>query len=241
MGEELWRYARFAIQSFVGLCLLLTVGFFGFLYQAQVSFHRHAGNADAIVAFSGDPQRVRTAGLLLAKGHARKLLVIGQDNGEETATLRITYPALSACCIRRIPLSRTTSEDALLAQKWVIANEIRSVILVTSTFHVPRAMIELKRALPSMPIEAIGVGTTASTKDIWDDGAVSTHFLLREYFKAIATSVPGLQSMLRTNAVQKIIGGSANLDVRRIVGFVISALLMATVCVSLMRWKNFAR
>ena len=236
-SEKLWRYTKLAIKSSVAVFLLVLSGFFGFLYQAKVSTGRHAGTADAIVAFSGDPQRVRTAGLLLAEGHARQLLVVGQDNGEDTLKLRIKYPALSACCIRTNALSRTTSEDASLAQKWIIANGAHSVILVTSAFHVPRAMIELRRALPSMAIEAIGVGGTTSAQDSGDKGAANTHFLIREYFKYVAASVPGLQSLLRTNAAQRITVESAEMGARRTLGFAILALLMATLSFAVIRWK----
>jgi uncharacterized SAM-binding protein YcdF (DUF218 family) len=236
--NELWGYTKFAIKAAAALCLIFTAVLFSYLYQVEVSTSRHASKADAIVTFSGDPERVRAAGFLLARGYARKLFVVGEDNGDEVARLRFKYPGLSACCIQHSALSHTTREDAYLAQKWVILSRSRSVILVTSGFHVPRAMVELKRALPGTPIEAIGVGGIVGLKDVWGDDTENSRLLRREYPKYITSSVPGLESFLGTIPGQEILGASAELGIRRIAGYALLILLTTSILFVLLRLRQ---
>ncbi len=110
--------------------------------------------ADGIVALTGGPGRVETALRLLAEGRARVALVSGVGGAAEFAALARRAgvdPALGA----RVTLGRaahTTRGNAAETAAWAHANAIRSLIVVTAAYHMPRALTELARTLPEVAL-----------------------------------------------------------------------------------------
>jgi hypothetical protein len=99
---------------------------------------------DGIVALSGDPERIVAAVDLLDRGYGDRLLIAGVDNGDEIARLYPAHRELFECCIRLDPRSHNTVEDAATIQRWAVENRLQSLIVVTSDFHMPRALLELQ-------------------------------------------------------------------------------------------------
>ena len=70
-----------------------------------------------------------------------------------------------ACCVTLEQSSVDTRSNASEAARWVAANNIRSVRLVTSDWHMRRAAWELEQALPDdIPIARDAVRTHPSLK-----------------------------------------------------------------------------
>jgi uncharacterized SAM-binding protein YcdF (DUF218 family) len=204
LAAKVRRVASYSAVSAGGAGLLLLLGLGGFFHDARASTRPLSSRADAIVAFSGDPNRIRAAGHLLAGGYAQRLLIVGQDNGDEAQVLRTKYPELSDCCIVRNALSRTTREDARLAGSWLKKTRARSVILVTSDFHIPRATVELAGQAPRMTIVPSGVSSgNVSVSRMIQDPAGGTRVLQREFPKYVVASIPGLENFLGTGVAQE--------------------------------------
>ncbi len=91
--------------------------------------------ADAIVALTGGAGRVEAALRLLAENRARLLLVTGV--GGDAA-----FPELA----------RLAGVNAAEAALWARGHGIRSLIVVTAGYHMPRALAELARALPEVTL-----------------------------------------------------------------------------------------
>jgi uncharacterized SAM-binding protein YcdF (DUF218 family) len=110
--------------------------------------------SDGIVVLTGGAGRVELALRLLADGRARQLLVSGTGPGDVGAI--VARAGLDAGLSARLPAeritlgrgARTTRGNALETADWVASHGIRSLIVVTSGYHLPRAMVELRRTLP---------------------------------------------------------------------------------------------
>jgi uncharacterized SAM-binding protein YcdF (DUF218 family) len=149
--------ARRAVLSGLGaaaLLALLWAGGFAWFLSAALTGRAPPPAADGIVALTGGAGRVETALRLLADGHARRLLVTGVGGGaefSELARLAGVDPHLGS----RVTLGRaaaSTHGNAAETAEWARANAIRSLIVVTAGYHMPRAMAELTRALPGVAL-----------------------------------------------------------------------------------------
>jgi uncharacterized SAM-binding protein YcdF (DUF218 family) len=173
----------------VGLsaCILLLAGtVIYFAYGVYGSDRLPSTQADAIVALSGDPERIREAVNLLAEGYGRRLLIAGIDNSAEIADLYPVHRALFDCCIDIDHRSGRTSGDAATIRRWALEVRPRSMIVVTSNFHIPRTLLEVRRALPDLHIVPFGVSTgLVDTSEPWRRPEAA-NLLIREYIKFVA-------------------------------------------------------
>lgn len=174
------------IRGLFAAILVITGSFLAFAHSVYGSERWPPTTADAIVALSGNPVRIRAAVDLLAKGYGRRLLIAGIDNSDEIAALYPAHRALFDCCIDIDPRSRTTVEDAATIQHWALETRPRSLILVTSSYHVPRALLEVNRALPALPVIPLGVSTSSAYVSGPGHRPETAKLLVREYMKFVA-------------------------------------------------------
>jgi uncharacterized SAM-binding protein YcdF (DUF218 family) len=160
------------------------IGFASFLYAATLS-RLPPARADGIVVLTGGADRVETALRLLAERRAGRLLVSGVGHAADFAELarRAGVPLDLA---PRVTLGRTalsTRGNARETADWVRANAIRSLIVVTAAYHMPRALAELSRSIPGVTLYPVGVVPPAIRG--WNEfGAL--HLLAGEYSKFLA-------------------------------------------------------
>lgn len=131
------------------LVLLWALGFIAF----AVLLPQPAGmtRTDAVVVPTGGGGRIERALELQSKGAARLLFVSGVDRDVKPREFRAEYgvdPARMACCVVLGFDSVDTRSNAVEIGTWVQRNRIRSVRLVTSSWHMRRAAFELSRKLP---------------------------------------------------------------------------------------------
>jgi uncharacterized SAM-binding protein YcdF (DUF218 family) len=82
---------------------------------------------------------------------ARRMLISGVDLDVKPGELAAQYkrpPALFACCIDLGFRAVDTRSNGLETARWVSRNKIRTLRLVTHDWHMRRARLELKLALP---------------------------------------------------------------------------------------------
>ncbi len=146
------RLARVLGRALVLVAALWLGGFAWFLFLAARPAPPRA-HAQGIVALTGGADRVRTALRLLAAGAARRLLVSGIGGGAGLADLGRRAGFDPAPLAPRITLGRgaaSTFGNAEEAAAWARAEHVRSLILVTAFYHMPRAEAEFRRALPGV-------------------------------------------------------------------------------------------
>jgi uncharacterized SAM-binding protein YcdF (DUF218 family) len=131
----------------------LLVGFAAFVQAAIDPAAPLPGETDGIVVLTGGSERVATGFRLLAEGQARRLLISGahpESNLAEIAAAAGIDPAPFAARVAIGHAAASTRGNAVEAAAWAQAEELRSLRIVTAGYHMPRAMVELRRALPGL-------------------------------------------------------------------------------------------
>ncbi|MBV9250157.1 MAG: YdcF family protein [Acetobacteraceae bacterium] len=116
---------------------------------------RLPARADGIVALTGGPARVETALRLLAEGRADRLLLSGIGGGAELNELAHRAGLDPMPLVSKVTLGRTamsTRGNAAETAAWIERNAIQSLIVVTASYHMPRALAELRRTAPGVTL-----------------------------------------------------------------------------------------
>ena len=133
------------------LALAWCAGFGWFLHAAERDGPALPPSVDGIVVLTGGAERVATALQLLAEDRAPVLLVSGVGRGTDIAALPHAPGLPDDALAKRVTLGHsatTTAENAAETAAWARENGVRSLIVVTAGYHMPRALLELRRALP---------------------------------------------------------------------------------------------
>ena len=172
-----------ASSAFIG-------GFFVFADQVATAQPPPSPRADGIVALTGDTGRIGTAIDLLGHDSANRLLISGVDQAISAKTLRNAFPAstsLFGCCIDIGRAARDTRGNAMETRDWARARGYRSLIVVTSAYHMPRSLAELSRALPEIELVAVPVQPVHRDLGAWMSDGSTFRLLLTEYVKYIVS------------------------------------------------------
>jgi len=111
--------------------------------------------ADGIVALTGGAERVETALRLLQAHRAQWLLLSGTGIGVDLAVLAHRAGVDPVPIAAQVTLGRqatTTRGNALETAAWAHDHDIHTLIVVTAYYHMPRALTELRRALPEVTL-----------------------------------------------------------------------------------------
>jgi uncharacterized SAM-binding protein YcdF (DUF218 family) len=124
----------------------------GFLWFAM-ALPRPAGpqKTEGVIALTGGGGRIPRALAVLRAGEARKLLVAGVASEVRPSEFAAEYqvsPQVLACCVTLGFESIDTRSNALEAARWIAAEHLTSVRLVTTDWHMRRAVFDLSVAAP---------------------------------------------------------------------------------------------
>ena len=175
---------QFLAQATVAAFIIGVLAFFG----SMEGLGRHLMQADGVVVFTGEPRRILAGVEVLSTGEARRMLITGTelsagtDTAEVMAKVRRDYWYWASCCIDLDPGAQNTSENARDAKRWARDHEFSSLILVTSDYHMPRALLELRLALPDIRI----IPHPLRTGDWLAPNPARARLLIDEYAKFVA-------------------------------------------------------
>lgn len=165
------------------LMLVITALFVDFTYKT-FSYRQKEVKADAIVVLAGGKGRVNEGVRLFRAGQAEKLFFIGVD--PTVRKFDLYRPSASDPPAERVILeksSRNTLENALYARDLLAEVHIRSIILITSRYHMKRSTLLFRNSLPKdTAIYPYPVDTVNLKTDWWSDGG-SFQLLFREFYK----------------------------------------------------------
>ena len=134
-------------------------GFALFVHRAGIS-GAPPERADGIVALTGGSGRVEAALWLLAEGRARVALLSGIGGGAELRELAARAGLTAEELGGRVTLGRqatSTHGNAAEAAAWARTNDVRSLIIVTAGYHMPRALTEMAQAMPEVVLHPVPV------------------------------------------------------------------------------------
>jgi uncharacterized SAM-binding protein YcdF (DUF218 family) len=158
------RWLRIGLGVALAGATALGLGFLWFLSAAQAEADPLAAarRTDAIVVLTGGQDRVETALGLLEQGVAPRLLVSGAAARLTLGELARAHGRDPARLAGRVTLGKaaaTTAGNAAETAAWAAAlaeggTPIGSIRVVTAGYHMPRALLELGRALPGVELLA---------------------------------------------------------------------------------------
>jgi uncharacterized SAM-binding protein YcdF (DUF218 family) len=182
-----WRLALISL----GLAVALFVGgFIWFVQTLPVTEAAPVHKAEGIVVLTGAAFRIGDALDLLAAGHGKRLLITGvnpQTRSREISSLVPEHRRWFACCVDLDHSATNTIGNAIETRRWAKARGFKSLIVVTSNFHMPRAMAELAHQLPDVALEPFPVVSERVRVENWWSNPAIAKLLFFEYLKYIAS------------------------------------------------------
>lgn len=181
------RMGRSAIAAFGLAALLLGAGFGWFLWSLpgdEILLHR---DADGIVVLTGGASRISDAIELLAAGRGRRLLISGVNRNttsDEIARLNPDLGRVVSCCVD-FDRSLNTLGNAIETRHWVESRGFRSLIVVTSNYHMPRAIAEIAHQLPDVALLPFPVITDKLHAEPWWTHGTTMKLMFSEYIKYV--------------------------------------------------------
>lgn len=144
--------------------------------------------ADGVVVLTGAGSNARLdAGMaILEAGLAKRLLVSGVNREASREDIRLVSKAarrLYDCCVDLGFTAADTLGNARETADWVRAMRYRSLIIVTADYHMPRAMLELRTALPGVRLQSYAAATPALDARRWRETRSGARLMIREYSK----------------------------------------------------------
>jgi uncharacterized SAM-binding protein YcdF (DUF218 family) len=175
------------IKAFITLLViaLLTIAmlFIDFTYKT-FSYRPREVKADAIVVLAGGKGRVEEGVRLYRERKGNWLFFIGVGPSVRRADLyqpKPGDPSPEGVILEKA--SRNTLENAIFGRDVIMQKEVRSILLITSRYHMKRASILLRNSLPKdVAIYAYPVDSHNLKETWWSHGG-SFHLLFSEFYK----------------------------------------------------------
>jgi uncharacterized SAM-binding protein YcdF (DUF218 family) len=167
--------------------LLLGLGFLWFVWRVPAEEVALDRNADGIVALTGGASRIPDAIELLASGRGKRLLISGANratNSTEISRLNPEFERWVRCCVD-IDRSLNTLGNAIETKRWAESRGFRSLIVVTSSYHMPRALAEIAHQLPDVALVPFPVVTVRQRAEPWWSGGARAKLMFSEYVKYV--------------------------------------------------------
>ena len=154
-GRWVLRLTRAVLAAVALLALLWSGGLAWFADTAGDESEQPRLVTQAIVVPTGGSGRLDEGLRLLESGLAQALFVTGVAEGVESGELRARHdPGLWACCVELGYEAEDTAANAQETAAWMADRAFTSLRLVTSGYHMPRAMMEFRSAMPDATLVA---------------------------------------------------------------------------------------
>ena len=198
--------ARLLFDAAILLLVMLIIGFIVFANSVDRERVEPAHAADGIAVLTGGMARIDEAMKLLAKGKAKRVLITGVNQAttkEQLKRLASQGGQYFACCVDIDKEALNTIDNATETAQWAALHRYGSIIVVTSNYHMPRALAELARAIPGVTLVPYPVVYNNVHVERWWTYPGTTRLLLSEYLKYL----PALGRLGATNFVRLILSG----------------------------------
>ena len=179
-------------SAVIAVCAIAVIlgGFFAFWRQSVSVAGPDKASAEGIVVLTGGPERISAAIRLMENKAAQRLLISGvhpQTTARQLRQITGTERDLFRCCIDLDKRAADTRGNALEARDWARDKGFTRLLIVTSDYHILRAMKEFSRVMPEAELMACPV----SGRDGHDPlhNAASLRLWFSEYLKYLLALV----------------------------------------------------
>ena len=186
------------IFMITSIFVLFFIGLYNFKKNI-LSFTKYNKESSNIVILTGGTNRIKD-GLKIVKDFKKskkqnyKILVSGTGTGFTKNSLRNKLgpnfnPHLIQCCIDLDNVSQNTLTNASETLKWTKKNNLKEFILITSNYHMPRALLEFKNIMPNLKIHAYAITPKKHDIENWLNSYQTFVLVFREYCKHILANL----------------------------------------------------
>lgn len=165
------------------LLLVLSVLFVDFVYKT-FSVQQRDIRADAVVVLAGGKGRVDEGVKLYRQGKGERLFLIGVDPAvRKTDLVREKPGERNSDEVYLEKVSRNTLENAIFARELLLRHHVRSMLLITSRYHMKRSLLIFRNVFPKdVAIYPYPVTVKSSGEEWWSHGG-SLKLLFSEFYK----------------------------------------------------------
>ena len=195
----------FRIFKITFICLITLILVFLFFQLNNfkdniLSFKKHHNKESSnIVILTGGTNRIKD-GLKIIEGFRKenknnyKILVSGTGTGFTKNSLKKKLgpnfnPKLIQCCIDLDSVSKNTFTNASETFKWAKKNDIKEFILITSNYHMPRAILEFENIMPNLKIYTYTITPDRHEIENWLSSYQTFGLVFTEYCKYIVANL----------------------------------------------------
>ena len=152
-----------------------------------------------IVILTGGANRIKDGLKIIqdfknSKNINYKILVSGTGMGFTKSSLKKKLgpnfnSQLIQCCIDLDGVSKNTLTNASETFKWTSKNVIKEFILITSNYHMPRAILEFKNVMPNLKIYTYAITPKKHDIENWLSSYQTFSLVFTEYCKFIIANL----------------------------------------------------
>ena len=180
-------FGRGTLVTLLASAVVLFLTFFVIFANSLPTPPDDVPKADGIVIFTGTAtERIGTGLQLLSQDKGQRLFISGVYENQTFETVMAMAPEGRQdikCCIDLDYEAGNTVENAEETALWAGIHGYKSLILVTSAQHIPRAFLELRRTMPTVKLSAWPVVPENVHIDRWWAYSGTTSLLMGEYMR----------------------------------------------------------
>ena len=189
----------FLIFSLSSILTFFLIELFNFK-ENILSFKKYNNKKSSnIVILTGAANRIKD-GLKIIDGFEKlkiinyKILVSGTGKGFSKNSLikQISpdfNPVLIECCIYLDSVSKNTFTNAIETSKWAKRNGVKEFILITSNYHMPRAILEFKNVMPDHKIYTFPITPRKHNIENWMSSSETFSLVFKEFCKYVISNL----------------------------------------------------
>ena len=179
----------------IGGLILWGVGFAWFMLRlipAPPVQERPDYTYEGVAVLTGGSLRIEEGLKALSRGWAKQLFISGVYQAADVRELLAIYDHDPQLIFERIELGHTATNTVGNAKEiadWAQANGYPVILMITAAYHVPRSLLELERAAPTLEVDVWPVYPAWTNQAQWYQDIGPVFFLAGEYSKYLVARV----------------------------------------------------
>ncbi len=190
----------------LALAALWLAGLVRFADSIPLSVEREFHRTDALVVLTGGSGRLDEGMRLLNEDRGERLFISGVYRGIDVRTLLTLLRQNPGELENRVGIGTATNTrgNATETAEWAAAENVRSMRLITGSYHMPRSLLEFHHAMPGADITAHPVFSERVKVEQWWAWPGTAALIAGEYSKfLLAWLRHRLENLLMTKAASK--------------------------------------